>query len=702
MSTVATISALLTLNDRDMQSGLGRATKSLEEFGQRMQGVAAMARNVLVVGGGAIAGFVKLGMDAENSVRLLESALASTNQNVGIYSSRLQALASEIQNLTVYDDDFAMGLMKNAMNLGVTADRMEEVIKGSIGLGQALDMDATSAMRAFLQAGQGNFMMLQRQVPALRAATTDAERLAIVQQLAASGFEQAQAAAGTLSGQITQLKNGVGDLGEIIGGIFMPKLLGMVESAKLLVPELQKWVKNNSENIVIVTKLTAAVAGFLYLLPKVIAGIVGIGNAMLWLYANPVAVIIAGIAVAIVGLTLALNDGKLAGMDFNDMLTSLANKLGLVSDGVLKLVDAEDAYAAASKRVADAQAKRDSATNTRDELAAIETLMNAEQGRLDAFLKRKRAENEEIGPDGLKTQKQVMADLTQERNLRERIRDIDAQRLALKERLASEDAAAADADAMAKNAEEQAKALEELAKVRAKWDQEQRTLAQSRVSLMQRINLFGADTTEAALASLRQAAEEMRQQALDLKAAGHDIKNAEQDIADKLADQIGDMQQNLVSEIEDLTLTSDEKAAKALEAVRQGMIERASILGILTDELRERINAGINSQLAEIGKKDDAKADTKTSAQSRVEGLSQMFTRIQQAAATPMERMQQRATDAAVKAADDGAKVAEATEATAAKTGSLLTEAGRMVGIMREMLKLEQDAARQTPVGVFS
>jgi len=60
-------------------------------------------------------------------------------------------------------------------------------------------------------------MQLSRYIPELRTAGSATEKMAIIQRVAAAGFEQAQARAQTYPGVLQQLSNTFGDFQEKVG-----------------------------------------------------------------------------------------------------------------------------------------------------------------------------------------------------------------------------------------------------------------------------------------------------------------------------------------------------------------------------------------------------------------------------------------------------------------------------------------------------
>ena len=147
----------------------------------------------------------------------LTAALKSMGHSAALYGGRLKSLASEMQRQTVYGDEFILGLMTQAINLGISAEATGRATKQAIGLATALKMDLNTALRYTALAHQGEFTMLRRYLPELRATTDATEQLAIVQRVAAAGWQQARAEVETTEGAIKQLKDAMGDLGEMAG-----------------------------------------------------------------------------------------------------------------------------------------------------------------------------------------------------------------------------------------------------------------------------------------------------------------------------------------------------------------------------------------------------------------------------------------------------------------------------------------------------
>ena len=165
----------------------------------------------------AIAHTVRAFAAQEKAENAIASALDSHGDSLDGMLPALKAQAATIQNLTVYGDEFILGLMAQARNLGTTSGKLDEVTRRAVGLSKALGMDLRTALRYTVLAQQGEFTMLQRYIPVLRSATTETEKLTIVNEMAARGWSQARAEIETTSGKYQQLKNTLGDWAEWIG-----------------------------------------------------------------------------------------------------------------------------------------------------------------------------------------------------------------------------------------------------------------------------------------------------------------------------------------------------------------------------------------------------------------------------------------------------------------------------------------------------
>ena len=269
----------LGVKDARYMAGMKRA----EQYALRLKaGLASVSRvaqrvflGIAAYAGVALYAFAK----QEEAERLLDATLRSTGQSVDQYGLRLRRAASAMQGVTTYGDEFILSLMAQGMNLGVTADKIEQVTRDSIGLATALKMDLGTAMRYVALAQMGEMTMLRRYIPELRTVTDVTQQLAIVQAKAAAGWAQAKEEAQTFGGSLKQIKNMLGDVAEALGKGLLPHIVKFRDEIRRLLPALILWVKQNAEIIAQKALFVAKLALWALAISKAITLILGLAAA---------------------------------------------------------------------------------------------------------------------------------------------------------------------------------------------------------------------------------------------------------------------------------------------------------------------------------------------------------------------------------------------------------------------------------------
>jgi len=326
-------SLLITLKDQ-ISKGLNRVRQNIKKIAVT---ATAMGASITAMAVKAIKAFARQ-ESAENAVA---SALASHGDQVDALMPKMKALAAAIQKQTTYGDENVLSLMAQIRNLGVMPENMEKATKGAIGLAKALNLDANAAARYTALALQGEYTVLQRYVPALRTATTEAEKQKIVTDLMAKGYKQAQEETNTLSGRVAQLKNRLGDLFEVIGKILLPAVNSLISVAEKLVSWFENLSPASKKLTVIlvglsgvVVSLVGALSGLSLILPSILSGF----NMLLPLL-GPFAIALGAITAAVVKLTaefLKLND---AIKEQNDAVNNFLGKQKEVQNKVREGVE---------------------------------------------------------------------------------------------------------------------------------------------------------------------------------------------------------------------------------------------------------------------------------------------------------------------------------------------------------------------------
>ena len=218
---MANLKVYLTAETKQFKRSMRKADRIVAKASKNIKRYGMMAGAAFVGAGVASVKAFAVQEAAENA---LASAMASHGDAIDALMPKAKALASQIQRETKYGDEDVLGMMAQIRNLGVLPGKLEEATKGSIGLAKALQMDANTAARYTALAMQGEYTVLQRYVPALRTATSAAEKQTIVTDLMNQGYEQAQAETETLDGKFTQLQNAAGDVAESFGNVITEAL----------------------------------------------------------------------------------------------------------------------------------------------------------------------------------------------------------------------------------------------------------------------------------------------------------------------------------------------------------------------------------------------------------------------------------------------------------------------------------------------
>jgi len=188
----------------------------------------------------------------------LAGALRGTGQEVDNNVASMRSYASEIQLLTVIENDEVTAAQQLATSLGIHADRMRETMDIAIGLSRALGMDLSSATRYSAMALQGEYAILQRYLPELRQVNTETEKLAILQKAAAAGMQIARDEASTATGQLRQLKT---ELIDILGEAAMQSKIPAAIAKILNIDELKaanKELRDATDHFAFLRELLAA------------------------------------------------------------------------------------------------------------------------------------------------------------------------------------------------------------------------------------------------------------------------------------------------------------------------------------------------------------------------------------------------------------------------------------------------------------
>jgi len=273
--------AKLNLDSKGYERSLTTAEKRLNAFGRNAQRIGTSltaAVTAPIAGLSALA--VKAFGEQERAELQLRAALQANGREVDVLFDRYTSLASALQDVTVIGDETTIRMFSQAEALGLTGEAAERAVRNAIGLSSALDLNARSALRYTAVLEEGDTTMLQRYLPALRTVEDESEKVALAQEMLANMFGSATAEAEAATGQITQMRNAVGDLLEVVGGIVSEALLPFVNRLQDLAERAQELDEDVLRLVVQVGALAAAIGPALVVIGLMATGLGAVVGAL--------------------------------------------------------------------------------------------------------------------------------------------------------------------------------------------------------------------------------------------------------------------------------------------------------------------------------------------------------------------------------------------------------------------------------------
>lgn len=284
--TIGKIKALLGLDDKQFQQGIKKSEKQTKGFASSIKkiglaiGGAFAARKIFDFGKQAVKA-ANQQLQAEGKLR---SAIEANGKAVDSTFEKHVNFAAQLQKVTTVGDETTIQLLQMAESM--QSDAPQDAAKGAIALSKAYGMNLQAALKGVTRAQEGDYQMLQRYIPALKTAGTEAEKNAVFQKALADGFDVAKAEAQSGMGAIQQMQNTLGDLMEVIGTAMLPMLTKWADRIKVAA----EWVQDNSEQVAKWAKGIGIAAG---VLGTARVAVLAFNAAM---NANPIGIVITAIA----------------------------------------------------------------------------------------------------------------------------------------------------------------------------------------------------------------------------------------------------------------------------------------------------------------------------------------------------------------------------------------------------------------------
>lgn len=330
------------------------ASKAMTGITGKIQG---MSKQLKIAGGimaaGGIAITAALGMAAKAAAEEEKgiTRMVIAMRNVGVeyddVKGSLEAWIDTQQQKTAIADteqrDSLSTLIRMTGNLEEAQDKLTLAMDIAVGTNK----DLNSATQLVAYAMGGNWGMVERYIPALKAVTDETEKWRLLQELFAG---QAEAFGETMAGQMQLLQHNIGDVKEAIGAIVVEAIGPLFKRISELLPTIKAWIAEHPKLTKIITLgalafglLLIPLGGLLIMLPMLAAGI-GMVTAVSLPWLLIIGALVAGVALLAFGAwQLYLQwDKVVAGMiDLWEGLKSTAEAVfGAISAFVMKPVQA--------------------------------------------------------------------------------------------------------------------------------------------------------------------------------------------------------------------------------------------------------------------------------------------------------------------------------------------------------------------------
>jgi hypothetical protein len=318
-----TLSVKLSLNDKQFQSNLKKATRAMKKFGRNMKQTGkSLTRNltlpIVAMGTASVIAFDK----QAKAIAQVEAGIKSTGQAAGFTSDELQKMASDLQNKTIFgDEDILQNATAQLLTFtNIAGEQFERTQEAALDLATRLDGDLKSAS---IQLGKAlndpvaNLSALSRS--GIQFSTSQKE---VIKSLAESGRlaeaqtiildelnnqygGAAEAAAQAGLGGFQQLKNELGDLSEEFGKLILENIEPFKKSIRTLIDRLRGLTDEQRKTLIQFAGYASVIGPAIFIVGKLASSIALVIKNLRLLTAfaisNPF-VLLATAATALVGI----------------------------------------------------------------------------------------------------------------------------------------------------------------------------------------------------------------------------------------------------------------------------------------------------------------------------------------------------------------------------------------------------------------
>ena len=290
MAKLGDLVARIGADTKDFNKQLGNVQRKTREMTGNIQNMGKQMSMAITLPIAALSVTAVKAFDKQaKAIAQVEAGLKSTGNQVGYTSKQLQAMASEMQQTTLFGDE---AILKDATAqlltfTNISGNEFKRTQKAALDLATRLDGDLKSAS---IQLGKAlndpvkNLSALSRsgiqfsnEQKTLINSLAETGQMAEAQRIILAELEKqyggsAEAAAAAGSGPMQQLANEFGDLQEQFGEILLEFAVPLVSFFKNVVSAMKEMSPTTKKIITVLGLFAAAIGPILYILPQLVAG----------------------------------------------------------------------------------------------------------------------------------------------------------------------------------------------------------------------------------------------------------------------------------------------------------------------------------------------------------------------------------------------------------------------------------------------
>tara|TARA_R100001591_G_scaffold76146_1_gene83980 strand:- start:13254 stop:15119 length:1866 start_codon:yes stop_codon:yes gene_type:complete len=396
------LSIALTLNDKQFQSGLRKATRSMTKFGKSMQRTGqSFSRNLTAPIGLAGLASIKMASDFEESLNKTRVAFGESSVEVEAFA-KTTLKSFGIAEGSALEMSSLFGDMATAMGLSQSeAAGMAQSLVGLAGdLASFKNIGIEQAQTALSGIFTGETESLKKLGIVLTEANlkqfgynktmTQSEKIAVRYRAVIEQTKSAQGDFARTSDGVANSSRGLGEsikqLSQDFGTLLLPLASKLISIFQDLTNKISSLDAEQKQFILRIAGITAVVGPLLIILGKLVTSITAVGKALIFLAANPMVIFASAVAglVALLGFAVldmegfiktALNLGKIGRLTAKAVIM-FADATGLMSKPeALAAIATIDGMSKEQEKLADSM--EDSTAKIEEQKKSIDKLISS-------------------------------------------------------------------------------------------------------------------------------------------------------------------------------------------------------------------------------------------------------------------------------------------------------------------------------------